>query len=62
MELPQELVILIKEFAKPISRPDWRQGCIWKRYNGSMTSAIRGHIYVNFERIYPSIIKIVLHN
>ena len=31
MELPQELLILIKEFSKPITRPDWRRGCALER-------------------------------
>jgi hypothetical protein len=30
MEIPQDVLILIKEFSKPISRPDWRQGCFFK--------------------------------
>ena len=32
MELPPDLLILIKEFAQPISRPDWRQGCAINRF------------------------------
>ncbi len=26
MELPDELLMIIKEYAKPLTRPNWRQG------------------------------------
>ncbi len=32
MELPQELGQLINEFARPITRPDWKQGCALNRF------------------------------
>ena len=51
MELPQDLLILIKEFSKPISRPDWRQGSILNRNNITKQS-IRGHLFWNFSVLY----------
>jgi len=32
MELPREIVLLIKEFSHPMTRPDWREGCYYKRF------------------------------
>jgi len=31
MELPIELQMIINEYAKPITRPDWRKGCYFNR-------------------------------
>lgn len=30
MELPQDVLDIIREFSKPITRPDWRQGSYFK--------------------------------
>jgi hypothetical protein len=27
MELPDDVLMYLKEFTRPISRPDWRKGC-----------------------------------
>ncbi len=32
MELPIELQMIINEYAKPMTRPDWRKGCYFNRY------------------------------
>ena len=32
MELPDDVLTLIKDFSKPITRGDWREGCFYKRY------------------------------
>ena len=31
MELPDDILIIIKEYSQPISRPDWREGCYFNR-------------------------------
>jgi len=31
MELPTDVLMYIKEFSRPISRPDWRKGCAFNR-------------------------------
>ena len=60
MELPQELLILIKEFSKPITRPDWRRGCAHRRrciY--SLRAEIMYHLQTrpNFMNIIMNIIR-----
>ena len=32
MELPDDVLRIIKEYSMPISRPDWRQGCYYNRF------------------------------
>ena len=32
MELPDDILMIIKEYSMPISRPDWRQGCYFNRH------------------------------
>jgi hypothetical protein len=32
MELPYDVVKLIKEYSMPLSRPDWRLGCYLNRH------------------------------
>lgn len=32
MELPQDVLTIIKDFSKPITRGDWKKGCYYKRY------------------------------
>jgi hypothetical protein len=32
MELPIELQMIIKEYSRPITRPDWREGCYCNRF------------------------------
>jgi len=31
MELPDDILKIIKEYSQPITRPDWRQGCYYNR-------------------------------
>jgi hypothetical protein len=31
MELPDDVLMIIKEYSKPITRPDWRLGCYYNR-------------------------------
>lgn len=31
MELPDDVLKIIKEYSQPISRPDWREGCFFNR-------------------------------
>jgi hypothetical protein len=31
MELPDDVLMYLKEFTRPISRPDWRKGCALNR-------------------------------
>jgi hypothetical protein len=31
MELPEDIIYIINQYSKPITRPDWRQGCNFKR-------------------------------
>ena len=31
MELPDDILDIIRKYYQPISRPDWRQGCYFKR-------------------------------
>jgi len=31
MEFPEDIIKLIKDFSMPITRPDWRNGCWFKR-------------------------------
>lgn len=31
MELPDDVLKIIKEYSQPITRPDWRQGCYYNR-------------------------------
>lgn len=32
MEIPDDILMIIKEYSMPISRPDWRQGCYFNRH------------------------------
>jgi hypothetical protein len=32
MELPDDVLNIIKEYAQPITRPDWRRGCYYNRF------------------------------
>jgi hypothetical protein len=31
MELPDDVLMIIKEYAQPMTRPDWRKGCYYNR-------------------------------
>ena len=31
MELPDDVLMYLREFTRPISRPDWRKGCALSR-------------------------------
>jgi len=31
MELPDDILNIIKEYSQPITRPDWRKGCYYNR-------------------------------
>lgn len=32
MELPDDVLNIIKEYSKPLTRPDWRLGCYYNRF------------------------------
>jgi hypothetical protein len=32
MELPDDILKIIKEYSMPITRPDWRKGCYFNRF------------------------------
>jgi len=32
MELPDDILKIIKEYTQPITRPDWREGCYFNRH------------------------------
>jgi hypothetical protein len=32
MELPDDVLKIIKEYSMPITRPDWRKGCYYNRF------------------------------
>jgi hypothetical protein len=32
MELPDDILKIIKDYSMPITRPDWRKGCYFNRY------------------------------
>ena len=32
MELPDDVLRIIKEYSMPISRPDWKKGCYFNRH------------------------------
>jgi len=32
MELPDDVLKIIKEYSQPITRPDWRKGCYYNRF------------------------------
>jgi hypothetical protein len=51
MELPPELLSIIKEYSMPLSRPDWRQGCYANRlYDG---------YYYNFKQTIRIMIQLI---
>ena len=31
MELPDDILKIIKEYSQPLTRPDWRKGCYFNR-------------------------------
>jgi len=31
MELPDDILNIIREYSKPLTRPDWREGCYYNR-------------------------------
>jgi hypothetical protein len=31
MELPDDILNIIKEYSQPMTRPDWRKGCYYNR-------------------------------
>ena len=45
MNFPDDILMIIKEFSMPCSRPDWRQGCLINRfyndYSHSFNTIIR---------------------
>lgn len=48
MELPDDILMIIKEYSMPMTRPDWRRGCYYNRY----TYIIHAHdidIEINFK-------------
>lgn len=44
MELPHDVLMLIKEYAQPLTRPDWRKGCYYNRFHYK--------IYINYKFKY----------
>jgi hypothetical protein len=48
MELPDDVLNLIKEYAQPLTRPDWRKGCYFNR-----------HIYLDIYFTLKEVVDIV---
>ena len=62
MELPDDVLAIIKDFSKPVSRPGWRKLCkmtsfsyhsaILKQYNSQRYSRRKPQVIYNFVREY----------
>jgi len=65
MILPDEILAIIKEYSKPLTRPDWRQGCWFKqqlRHNTNYHRYIQYLVMISF-RFTPFQLSIyVNHN
>jgi hypothetical protein len=51
MILPDDVIALIKEYSMPITSPDWRQGCYYKRqlsYNTNYENYIAYLVLISF--------------
>jgi len=40
MELPEDVLMIIREYSKPLTRPDWRLGCYYNRIKYYVLSGI----------------------
>jgi hypothetical protein len=48
MELPDDILKLIKEYSAPVSRPDWRKGAAFNRfYDGPITDDTDMRVFKN---------------
>jgi hypothetical protein len=52
MELPDDVLMYLKEFTRPISRPDWRKGCALSR--GEYDDIFVNYIEYTFYRMMSS--------
>ena len=48
MEFPDDILMHIKEYSKPMTRPDWRKGAAFNRYyDGPIESDTDLHLFKN---------------
>jgi len=57
MELPYDVLKIIKEYSQPLTRPDWRQGC---HYNRRTYFVLGG--YMSFDHVIYTLFKIAFLN
>ena len=57
MELPYDVLNIIKEFSNPITRPDWRLGCYYNRQSYFILGG-----YMSFDHIIYTLFKITYFN
>ena len=53
MELPDDILNIIREYSKPITRPDWREGCY---YNRRMRDVVEHDL--TFEEVVEIIVQV----
>jgi hypothetical protein len=64
MELPDDILRLIKEYMQPITRPDWRQGCYFNRRIYIIPSATEDDIdiEIKFNHVIHTVFRIAYLN
>ena len=45
MELPDDIIYIIKQYSKSISRPDWRKGSYLNRLDDDFNYQLRYYVY-----------------
>ena len=64
MELPDDILKIIKEYSQPISRPDWRRGCYYNRRLYIIPSVDEDDtdIEIKFNRVIHTVFRIAYLN
>lgn len=60
MELPDDVLKIIKDYSMPINRPDWRKGCYFNRYPFNINNTLFTFKYML--RLLYNIHKGEIHN
>ena len=45
MEFPEDIIYIINQFSKPLTRPDWRKGSYLNRLDDDYNYQIRYSVY-----------------
>jgi hypothetical protein len=57
MEFPEDILMIIREYSKPLTRHDWRLGCYYNRRSYYILGG-----YMSFDHIIYTLFKVAFLN